>query len=270
MYTLTEDWTGSLYCSITLKWDYVGCTVDILMPGYIKIKLQEYKHIMPKKLQMCPYLPEPNKFGTEAQAPLPNDSTPKLDKNGIKHVQTVVGSILYYAQAVDMTVLIALSSIGVKQMKATGKNNGTMHSIIGLPVGPCRREGPIPRIGHDLKYPLRCLLSFGSKRPQPRMRSFFHGVDAKGWRIHLYKWCFPCQHNNFAFRCCIRRQGRIGHSLPQLPDKDYFLTHPHRNRSAATKNPQPLQQRHGGGHCKQYNQKTVLAINGNEIFLDWG
>jgi hypothetical protein len=29
------------------------------MPGYIKKKLQEYKHIMPKKLQTCPYLPEP-------------------------------------------------------------------------------------------------------------------------------------------------------------------------------------------------------------------
>ncbi len=76
-----------LYCGITLEWDYVGCTVDILMPGYIKMKLQEYKHIMPKKLQTCPYLPEPNKFGMEAQAPLPNNSTPKLDENGIKRVQ---------------------------------------------------------------------------------------------------------------------------------------------------------------------------------------
>ncbi len=48
-YTLTEDWTGGLYCGITLEWDYVGHTVDISMPGYIKMKLQEYEHIMPKK-----------------------------------------------------------------------------------------------------------------------------------------------------------------------------------------------------------------------------
>jgi hypothetical protein len=87
MYILTEDWTGSLYCGITLEWDYVGRTVNISMPGYIKMKLQEYKHIMPKKLQMCPYSPEPKKFGTEAQAPLPNNSTSKLDKNGIKRGQ---------------------------------------------------------------------------------------------------------------------------------------------------------------------------------------
>jgi hypothetical protein len=157
------------------------------MPGYIKMKLQEYKHIMPKKLQTCLYSPEPKKFGTEAQAPLPNNSTPKLDKNGIKRGQKIVGSIFYYARAVDMTVLIALSSIAVKQMKATEKNNGTMHPIIGLPVGPHGREGPISHIGHDLKYPLRCLLSFGSKHPQPRMQSIFHWVDAKGWPIHSYK-----------------------------------------------------------------------------------
>jgi hypothetical protein len=47
-YTLTEAWTGNLYCGIMLRWDYVGRTVNILMPGYIKMKLQEYEHIMPK------------------------------------------------------------------------------------------------------------------------------------------------------------------------------------------------------------------------------
>jgi hypothetical protein len=145
-YTLTEDWTGNLYCGITLEWDYVERTVNILMPGYIKMKLQEYEHIMPKKLQMCPYLPEPKKFGTEAQAPLPHDSTPKLDAKCIKCVQKIVGSILYYARVVDMTVLMALSSIAVEQTKVTEKNNGTMHPIIGLPVGPRGRKGPIPRI----------------------------------------------------------------------------------------------------------------------------
>ncbi len=49
-YTLMEDWTGSLYCGITLEWDCAGRTVDISMPGYIKMKLQEYEHIMPKKI----------------------------------------------------------------------------------------------------------------------------------------------------------------------------------------------------------------------------
>jgi hypothetical protein len=76
---------------------------------------------MPKKMQTCPYSPEPKKFGTEAQTPIPPDSSPKLDAKGIKRVQKIVGSILYYARAVDMTMLMALSSIAVEQTKATEK-----------------------------------------------------------------------------------------------------------------------------------------------------
>jgi hypothetical protein len=102
-----------------LDWDYVNRTVDISIPGYIKKKLQEYKHVVPPKLQTCPYSPEPKRFGTEAQAPLPPDSLPRLDAKGIKRVQQIVGSILYYARAVDMTVLMALSLIAVEQTKAT-------------------------------------------------------------------------------------------------------------------------------------------------------
>ncbi len=73
------------------------------------------------RIQTCPYQPEPKIFGTEAQAPLPPDTLPKLDSKGIKHVQKIVGSILYYAQAVDMTVLTVLSCIAVAQMNAMDK-----------------------------------------------------------------------------------------------------------------------------------------------------
>jgi hypothetical protein len=119
-YTLTEDWTGNLYCRILLTWDYISQTVDISMPGYVRKKLQEYEHVYrPKKVQTCPYSPEPKKFGTEAQAPLPPDALPQLDAKGVKKVQQIVGSILYYARAVDMTILMAFSSIAVEQTKAT-------------------------------------------------------------------------------------------------------------------------------------------------------
>ena len=86
-YSLTEDWKGNLYCGITLEWDYDNSQVAISMPGYIKKKLQEYGHVMHKQLQPCPYSPEPKKFGSEAQAPLPPDAMPKLEVKGIKRVQ---------------------------------------------------------------------------------------------------------------------------------------------------------------------------------------
>lgn len=72
-YKLTEDWTGSLYCGITLEWNYDEKYVDISMPGYIKKKLQEYNHIVPIRMQKCPYSPEPVTYGAKAQAPIPVD-----------------------------------------------------------------------------------------------------------------------------------------------------------------------------------------------------
>ncbi len=120
-YTLTKDWTGNLNCGICLDWDYTNRTVDISMPGYIKKKLQQYSHIASKRVQNCPYTPAPKQFGSEAQAPLPRDLLPKLDSVGIKKVQKIVGSILYYARAVDMTVLMALSTIPADQTIATAQ-----------------------------------------------------------------------------------------------------------------------------------------------------
>ncbi len=93
-YTITKDWMGNLYCGIQLDWDYKKRTVDISMPGYVKKKLQEYGHVMKFRIQTCPYQPEPTKIGTEAQAPLPPDTLPKLDGKRIKRVQQIVGSIL--------------------------------------------------------------------------------------------------------------------------------------------------------------------------------
>jgi hypothetical protein len=52
----------------------------------------------------------------------------------------------------------------------------------------------------------------------------------------------------------------------QLPNGNYFLTHPHRYGSSATKTPRPFRQCHSGGHCEQHHQTTAFAINGNEIF----
>ncbi len=133
-YKLTKDWTGNLYCSIMLEWDYVNHTVAISMPGYIK-KMQEYKHVMAKRLQTCPYSPEPKQFVTEAQAPLPPNNSPQINVKRIKRVQKVVGSILYYAQAVDMTILMAFSLIVVEQIKAAERTMSRCRQLLDYLLG---------------------------------------------------------------------------------------------------------------------------------------
>jgi len=118
-YKLVEDWDGDLYCGIKLHWDYNARTLDISMPGYVHRQLLKYKHVVSSCPQHCPYSPEPKKDGLEAQSPLPINTARPLQDKEIKAVQKIVGSILYYARAVDMTVLMALSTIASKQTKGT-------------------------------------------------------------------------------------------------------------------------------------------------------
>ena len=63
----------------------------------------------------------PKKYGAAAQEPLPHDDSAKLDKKGIKRIQQLVGTILYYARSVDTTALMALSQLGSEQSVATEK-----------------------------------------------------------------------------------------------------------------------------------------------------
>ncbi len=108
------------------------------MPGYIKKKLQEYNHVRSKKIQTCPHTPAPKQYSLEAKCSLLADYSPPLNKKGIKQVQQIIGNILYYDQAIDMTVLMALSTIAIEQTKATEKTIGKMHAITQLSCLPCR------------------------------------------------------------------------------------------------------------------------------------
>ena len=119
-YEIVEDRTGSLYCGIKLEWDYNARHVDLrTMPTYVQKQLTRYAHPPPKKPQHCPYSPNPIIFGSKTQEPTPIDNSPPLDKAGKKRIQQVVGSFLYYARAVDPTILMALSEIASQQNKPT-------------------------------------------------------------------------------------------------------------------------------------------------------
>jgi hypothetical protein len=128
-YTLTEDLTGDLYCEISLQWDYKAQKLDMSMPGYIKKQLLKYEHIM-RWVQHCPYSPEPKKYGAKAQSPTPHDNSRKLTDKEIKQVQKIVSSILYYARAVDMTVLMVLMLIACEQMKGTERTLEKAYQVL--------------------------------------------------------------------------------------------------------------------------------------------
>eukprot|EP00804_Cyclotella_cryptica_P026302 CCRYP_007636-RA/>CCRYP_007636-RA protein AED:0.47 eAED:0.42 QI:0/0/0/1/1/1/2/0/610 len=128
-YTLDIDWSGSLYCGITLKWDYLNKTVDISMPDYIKKVLQRFRHESSKP-QHSPYQCAPKQYGKAAQLPIPHDNSPPLYKHGITRIQQIIGAILYYARCVDITILMTLSTIAHEQARAIQRTNLSVTQLL--------------------------------------------------------------------------------------------------------------------------------------------
>ena len=60
----------------------------------------------------------------------PEDDAPLLPEERIKFIQQVVGVFLYYATAIDNTVLVALSDIGSKKSRATFKTMDEVQQIL--------------------------------------------------------------------------------------------------------------------------------------------
>jgi len=89
------------------------------MPGYVDKLLARFNHKPPNKPQHSPHAAPPRKFGTDAQEPIGHDSLPVLPPDRIKCIQQIIGTIMYYARAVDLTTLVALSSIASEQAAAT-------------------------------------------------------------------------------------------------------------------------------------------------------
>jgi hypothetical protein len=122
------------------------------MPGYIKKQLLKYEHIM-QRVQHCPYSPEPKKYGAEAQSPLPQDDSRKLTDKEIKQVQKFVGSILYYVRAVDMTILMVLSSIAIEQTIGTEHTLEKAYQVFDYLASQTGRSGKISSIRYGDEHP---------------------------------------------------------------------------------------------------------------------
>jgi hypothetical protein len=89
------------------------------MNGYITDVLLKYGHTPPAKPQHSPHQHRDIVYGAKEQLVPDNDTSPLLNNAGVKRIQGIAGSLLYYARAVDNKLLVALSAISSQQAKAT-------------------------------------------------------------------------------------------------------------------------------------------------------
>ena len=120
-YPISLDRAGKNYCGLTLHWNYQEGYVDVDMPDYVTKKLNQYQHQTPKKPQYAPHQWTKPAYGKTTQyAPEP-DRSELLDSKGQRYIQSIVGTFLYYARAIDPTILPALNEISTQQSKPTKK-----------------------------------------------------------------------------------------------------------------------------------------------------
>ena len=99
------------------------------MKGYVEKALQRFTHETPKRPQHAPSGWDRPNYGATVQLTADEDTSAPLEKSGITRLQEIVGTFLYYARAVDSTMLVALSTLGSAQTKGTEK---TMNAAVTL------------------------------------------------------------------------------------------------------------------------------------------
>eukprot|EP00804_Cyclotella_cryptica_P028768 CCRYP_018720-RA/>CCRYP_018720-RA protein AED:0.37 eAED:0.37 QI:0/0/0/1/0/0.25/4/0/1148 len=129
-YTVTTDWTGTKFAGIDIKWDYNKRTCRLTMDTYISALLLKYDHPRPRKPQHAPHKHREIIYGAKEQLLPDNDTSPPIDAAGIKRIQGIVGSLLYYARAVDNKLLVALSTISSQQTAATQNTAAAVHQLL--------------------------------------------------------------------------------------------------------------------------------------------
>ena len=113
------DWEGTMFCGITLDWNYNMCLVDLSVPVYVGRRLIKYQHTHPKQPQHYPCQVTPIIYGAKVQQPTPTDSTAPLIDEQIKHVQDTAGTFIWYVRACAPSLAARISAIGSHHTKGT-------------------------------------------------------------------------------------------------------------------------------------------------------
>ena len=100
------------------------------MPGYISKALTKYQHDIPPRPQHQPYKYTPIQYGAKVQNDIEPDTSAPLKKYQIKHVQDIVGTLLYFGRAVDPIIVTALSGFASSQSKGTEAVLRACHQLL--------------------------------------------------------------------------------------------------------------------------------------------
>jgi hypothetical protein len=114
---VTTDWDSKLFCGIHLDWDYQACTVDLSMPGCVQRVPTDFAHPPLSCPEHQPHHHNEPQYSTKLQLMDPTDTTQPLTTAQNLELQ----KFLYYARAVNPTMLVTLSALVPQQTKGMAR-----------------------------------------------------------------------------------------------------------------------------------------------------
>jgi hypothetical protein len=99
------------------------------MPGYINAAPHKYQNPAPARPEHAPHTWNTPIYGAETQFVTEATSSPALSNKEINKLQQLTGTLLYYARAVDPTLIMPINVLSSEQSTAT---NVTADKVIKL------------------------------------------------------------------------------------------------------------------------------------------
>jgi hypothetical protein len=111
-YTMTMDLTGSKYLGIDIFHNVKNNTVTLSMPGYVQNALTRFGVTLNPEGTHSPLTYHPVVHGPQVEQV---DTSPAISAEKVKRIQQIIGVFLYYARAVDESMLCALNKLASRQ-----------------------------------------------------------------------------------------------------------------------------------------------------------
>ena len=128
------------------------------MPGYVRAVLHSFQHKKPKRPKYSPYSCTQPIYGNNNQMLSEKAPAEELDEKNQKILQKIVSKFLYYARAIDSTMLMSLNSLAAVQTKPKIETTKQITQFINYSathpdaIIEYRKSGMILHIYSDASY----------------------------------------------------------------------------------------------------------------------
>jgi hypothetical protein len=100
------------------------------MPGYIKAALHKYQHPVPARPEHAPHTWNPPIYGAKTQFVSETTPSPALSEKEVNKSKQLTDTLLYYARAVDPTLIMPINVLASEQSNTTEETTDKVIKIL--------------------------------------------------------------------------------------------------------------------------------------------